>query len=223
MAATETSTCRSLLLSLGLFVTSLARAQGTTPPPPPSPMVAASSFATTEVRFMGRYVYGKWMPGVTALEGPARFSITYGQPHARGRTILGNVVPLDSVWRLGANMPTELRTEVDITIGGTRIPHGVYTLWALPTKDGWQLIVNKEVGQYGTSIDYTPAADFVRIPLKARALTEPYESLSIYLIPNAAPRGTPAPLNPSGLLKIVWSTFELTAEWTLADWAKPKS
>jgi hypothetical protein len=208
------------LPALLILIAAESRAQNTQPPPPEIPRVAASSFASTEVRFAGRYVYGRWMSGITGLEGPARIAITYGQPHARGREVLGTVIPYDSVWRLGANMPTTLITEVDITLGGTRIPHGVYTLWTLPTKNGWTLIVNKEVGQYGTAIDYTPAADFVRIPLKSRTVNDPVESLSIYLIPNPTVRGAP-PANPTGVLKIMWGKFELTADWALVEWQKP--
>jgi len=201
-----------------------AHAQATQAPTPP-PSVAPSSFASTEVRFSGRYVYGKWYPNSTAVEGPAKIRISYGQPHARGRQVAGKVVPMDSIWRLGANTSTELRTDVDFTLGGTTIPHGVYTLWMLPSANGWQLIVNKEVGQFGTTADYTQSMDLARIPMKVQTLSEPIESLSIYLIPDVAPHATgtpaPAPVNPHGTLKIIWGTTELTTDWALAEWKKP--
>ena len=199
-----------------------AQAQTPAAAPPPSPTVAPSSFASTEVRFSGRYVYGRWNAGVTAVEGPARVTIRYGQPHARGRQIVGQVVPLDSVWRLGANTATELRTDVDLMLGGVRIPHGVYSLWALPSVKGWELIVNREVGQFGTSPDYTPSMDLARIPLRVRTTTDPVESLSIYLIPDAVVRGQPA-TTPRGTLKIMWGTVELSLDWSLAEWTKPGS
>jgi len=168
--------------------------------------------ATEVVRIMSRYLEGRWIPQAAGLAGPSRISISYGQPHARGRTIVGSVVPYDSVWRIGANEATELTTDLDITVGGAHIPHGAYTLFALPTKNGWQLIVSKETRQWGT--DYNPAMDLVRIPLRARTLTEPLESLSIYLVPTLDAKGA-APTMPHGTLKIVWDRTELSTDWSV--------
>ena len=102
-----------------------------------------------------------------AVTRPAKIAIDYGQPHARGRNVVGltGVMPWDSVWRVGANMSTQLTAEVDITIGNTFIPRGIYTLFALPTKNGWKLIVSKELLQWGT--DYDPKQDFARIDLRS--------------------------------------------------------
>jgi hypothetical protein len=56
--------------------------------------------------------------------GGARISIDYGRPLKRGRTVMGEVVPLDQVWRTGANAATILRTNRDLVIGGTAVPDG---------------------------------------------------------------------------------------------------
>jgi hypothetical protein len=144
---------------------------------------------------------------------PQRIRIDYGQPHLRGRSLhTGNLVPLDSVWRLGANEATELETGVDLTIGGHLVPKGKYTLYALPTAAGWKLIVNKNTGQWGT--DYKVEHDLVRLDLRRRMLTAPIESLSIWLIPSMqtqAQGGTP----PSGELRIAWGTTELSTTWVM--------
>lgn len=135
--------------------------------------------------------------------------INYGQPHLRGRTLhTGNLVPLDSVWRLGANEATELETGVDLTIGGQRVPKGKYTLYALPTAAGWKLIVNKNTGQWGT--DYKAEHDLVRIDLRRKILSAPVESLSIWLIPSTQRGGV-----PSGELRIAWGTVELSTDWAM--------
>jgi hypothetical protein len=139
---------------------------------------------------------------------PARIRIDYGQPHLRGRTLhTGGLVPLDSVWRLGANEATGLETEVDLTVGGHRVPKGAYTLYALPTAAGWKLIINRNTGQWGTQ--YMPEHDLVRIDLRHRTLAAPVESLSMWLIPAAggAPRGE---------LRVAWGTAELSTDWAIA-------
>ncbi|MDB4911587.1 MAG: hypothetical protein JWO39_2410, partial [Gemmatimonadetes bacterium] len=76
----------------------------------------------------------------------------------RGRTILGAVVPYGNVWRTGANEATVLIFDKDMTIGGTPVPAGAYSLWTIPKADGTvQLIINRQHGQWGT--DYDSAQD----------------------------------------------------------------
>src|SRR5207237_527538 len=116
--------------------------------------------------------------------GPSRIAISYGQPHARGRRVEGGLVPLDTVWRFGANLATSLHSDVDLTVGDLAVPRGDYSLFVLYSASGWTLIVNKGKGQWGT--DYDAKKDLGRIRLVARALAEAEETLTIYLVPDAA-------------------------------------
>lgn len=133
---------------------------------------------------------------------PATVTIDYGQPHARGRQIVGNLIPYDRVWRTGANAATSLVTEVDLTIGNTRVPRGSYTLYTLATRNGYKLIVNRQTGQWGT--EYDPKRDLARIDLRARTLREPQESFTIWLVPAGGARG---------VLRMAWGTLELSTDW----------
>lgn len=101
---------------------------------------------------------------VRATVAGANLWIDYGRPAARGREIWGKLVPMDTVWRLGANAATQLRTDVDITLGGVRIPAGTYTLFLYPSKTEAWLIVNQQTGQWGTAHD--AAQDLARVPLQ---------------------------------------------------------
>jgi hypothetical protein len=153
---------------------------------------------------------GGWF-GALNLAGPAKIAIDYGQPHLRGRSVIGmpGVVPWDTVWRTGANMSTQLSTEVDMTLGGTFIPRGIYTLYSLPTRNGWKLVVSKQVLQWGT--DYDPTQDLARIDLRSRALTEPVESLTFWLVP--AIENAPSTTFPHGVLRFAWGNTELSTDW----------
>ncbi|MDZ4675539.1 MAG: DUF2911 domain-containing protein [Gemmatimonadota bacterium] len=53
--------------------------------------------------------------------------VDYGRPSARGREILGEVVPFGEVWRTGANQATHFSTTRDLQVGGAMIPAGSYT------------------------------------------------------------------------------------------------
>ena len=83
----------------------------------------------------------------------ATVSIAYSAPSARGRTIFGALVPYGEVWRTGANAATTLKTSGALQIGDLNVPAGTYTLYSLPTADGWKLIINKQTGQWGTVYD----------------------------------------------------------------------
>ena len=99
-----------------------------------------------------------------ATIGDATITVDYGRPLARGRVLLGNVVPFDEVWRTGANAATQLTTSAPLTLAGVRLSPGTYTLWTVPRKDGHaELIVNKQFGQWGT--EYDPSQDLARIPV----------------------------------------------------------
>ncbi len=181
-------------------------------PEPRIPRATASSRASVAVLIDSRWDAreGGWF-GALNLAGPAKIAIDYGQPHLRGRNVIGmpGVVPWDTVWRTGANMATQLSTEVDITIGNTFIPRGVYTLFSLPTRTGWKLVVSRDVNQWGT--DYDPSRDFARIDLRQRTLAEPVESLTYWLIP--AIENPPSKTFAHGVLKFAWGTTELSTDW----------
>jgi hypothetical protein len=90
--------------------------------------------------------------------------IKYSRPFIRGRAVWGVVVPFDSVWRTGANLTTTLTTEVGLRIGKCLIPPGSYTLYSLPTANGFTLIVSKKPAGFPA---YDPTMDACRIPMEA--------------------------------------------------------
>ena len=197
---------------LVLAVSPLSAQQPTAPPAPPPLRIAASSFATVEVHLNSRPIGGEWYEEDAALTGPARIAISYGQPHARGRTVEGGLVPRDTVWRFGANAATTLHTDLDITLGTLKLPRGDYSLFVLYTGTAWQLIVNRGTGQWGTDRD--ASKDVGRVALTSRTLAEPEESMTIYLVPNSPqPRSGYAEL--AGVLRIKWGRTELRTTWTV--------
>ena len=181
-------------------------------PAAPAVRMAASSFATVEVHIDQRRIEGKWYAEDASLTGPSRIAISYGQPHARGRKVEGGLIPLDTVWRFGANGSTTLHTDNDITLGGASLPHGDYSLYILYSRSGWQLIVNRQTGSWGTEHD--AKFDVARIPLTAKTRAEREETLTIYLVPESTrPQSGYADLK--GTMRIVWGTTELSTVWTV--------
>jgi len=132
--------------------------------------------------------------------GSASFSVDYGRPLVRGRQLVGGIIPLDRVWRTGANAATQFTTSAPITLAGLKLPAGTYTLWTVPRADRVELIVNKQHGQWGTS--YDRAQDLGRAPLDTATNAKPVEEFTISIVPTDKKRGT---------LAMEWGPFRWTA------------
>jgi hypothetical protein len=135
-----------------------------------------------------------------ATIGAATFTVDYGRPLARGRTLLGDVIPYDRVWRTGANAATQLTTSRPITLAGLSLPAGTYTLWTLPRVRSVDLIVNRQTGQWGT--EYGPAHDLGRAPLRSDSVDTSVEQFTISIEPTGTGRG---------ILALAWGPFRWTA------------
>src|SRR5438874_5936603 len=194
-------------MSFALLIPVVILAQAT---PAPPLRIAASSFASTEVHLNARRIGNGWYEEDASLSGPSRIAIAYGQPHARGRKVEGGLIPLDTVWRFGANMATTLHTDLDITVGDLKLPRCDYSLFVLYMRAGYSLVVNRGTGQWGTDRD--AAKDICRVALASRTMAEPEQSLTIYLVPDSPKPGT-GYAELSGVLRIKWGTTELTTTW----------
>ena len=114
------------------------------------------------------------------LGGGKSITIDYSSPRAKGRKIFGELVPYGEVWRAGANEATSFVTTADLMIGGQHIPAGKYTLFAIPNKNEWTLVISKKTGEWG--IPYPGQADdLARVSMKVGATAGPVENFTIAL------------------------------------------
>lgn len=98
---------------------------------------------------------------VTARYKDSYLKITYSQPHKKGREIFGELVPYGKVWRTGANEATEITISKAIQINGTLLKAGTYSLFTIPNKAQWTIIINQDVGLWG-AYNYNEAQDVMR-------------------------------------------------------------
>jgi hypothetical protein len=80
----------------------------------------------------------------------AHLKINYGRPSVKGRTIFGDLVPYDQVWRTGANQATEITFKHDGTFAGKPVKAGTYSFFTIPGKTEWTVILNPELKQWGS-------------------------------------------------------------------------
>jgi len=113
-----------------------------------------------------------------ALADGKTVTVDYSSPRAKGRKVFGGLVPYGEVWRAGANEATTFVTTTDLMIGGTHVAAGNYTIFTIPNKDKWTLIISKKTGEWG--IPYPGAdSDLARVDMKASAVPSAVENFTI--------------------------------------------
>lgn len=115
----------------------------------------------------------KFRPSPTSIVS-ARYKdtylkITYSQPHKRGRIIFGNLVPYGQIWRTGANEATEITITRDILINNTLLKAGTYSVFTIPEKESWTIIINSDLGLWG-SYNYNSKMDVLRFTVPSQTL-----------------------------------------------------
>lgn len=116
----------------------------------------------------------------------------------RGREIFGEVVPYGKVWRTGANEATELTTTKNITLNGFLLKAGTYSIFTIPNKDKWTILINSELGLWG-SYNHNPKLDILRLEIPVQTADRVYEAFTIELESR----------NESADLKLMWDQVKV--------------
>jgi hypothetical protein len=114
--------------------------------------------------------------------GGARAKICYGRPSMRDREIFGGLVAHDTLWRTGANEPTTIHLPVAAEIAGIPVEPGSYSLYTVPGRDQWTIIVNRSTTQWGIESQYTEeirAQEVGRARVPVETLPTPEETFTI--------------------------------------------
>lgn len=138
---------------------------------------------------------------VRSTIGNDSIMIDYSRPQARGRTLVGGIIPYDRVWRTGANAATQFTTTAPIRLAGIQLAAGTYTLWTVPRQNGVDLVVNGQSGQWGT--EYNHARDVGIARMLSSTVSTPVDQFTISVVANDSKHGT------------------LTMEWGNFHWSAP--
>jgi hypothetical protein len=105
-------------------------------------------------------------------------TVEYSSPRMKGRKIFGELVPLNDVWRTGANEATAFVTDANLKVEGKDVPAGSYTIFTIPAADKWTLIINKKTGEWGIPYKYE-SEELARVPMTVSKTPGPVENFTI--------------------------------------------
>ena len=118
---------------------------------------------------------------VSARYKDTYLKITYSQPSKRDREVFGQLVPFNQVWRTGANEATEMTITRDMKINGIDLKAGNYSIFTIPEKDKWTILLNSDLGLWG-AYNYNTKMDVLKFDVPVVPLTDVvYESFTIII------------------------------------------
>ena len=129
---------------------------------------------------------GSWLSSTLAAQQPASDSESTICAFEDGRQITARYTPVPTAKAEGPPVGKVLSpggsamtffTETDLVLGQTTIPTGAYTMYVLPAKKEWTLIVSKN-----TSVDakYDEKMDLARASMAIGQLNSPADKLAVY-------------------------------------------
>jgi hypothetical protein len=108
--------------------------------------------------------------------------IIYSRPKKNDRVIFGDLVSYGKIWRTGANEATEITFYEDVLFNNEKVKAGTYTLYTIPNKRSWIIIINKLINTWG-AYSYDDSLDILRTTVKARNTTATLEDFSVTFKP----------------------------------------
>lgn len=179
MTSFKPITTLSLVLFSALLTAGVTLGQVRPPVPRPSQKASVSqTIGTTDITLTysrpavkGRKIWGDWP---SPIAGEATLDNQTNRPPG------APLVPNGHIWRAGANEATAFTVADDVIVNGQPLSAGTYSFHAIPGKDEWTIIFNKDDGQWG-SFAYDASKDALRVKTKPRVMAENQELLSYYI------------------------------------------
>jgi hypothetical protein len=106
---------------------------------------------------------------VSQRVGLTDIKVEYSSPAVKGRKVWGELVPMNELWRTGANAATTITFSRDVKVAGKDVKAGTYALLTIPAEGQWTVIVNSDAKLPGTR-GYDQAKDVARATVSTAAI-----------------------------------------------------
>lgn len=111
--------------------------------------------------------------------GLTEVTVDYSRPSMRGRTIFGDLVPFDKLWRTGANAYTKISFDKDVTIADSAVKAGTYSIFTKPGKENWEVFFYTDTQGGGTPSDWDDAKVVAKTTVPVYKMEMPVETFTI--------------------------------------------
>ncbi len=111
--------------------------------------------------------------------GLTNVSVNYNRPSAKGRTVFGELVPYGKTWRTGANENSIVNFSEDVTINGSALAKGKYSLYTVPKADMWEIIFYKTIDNWGLPEEWKESNIVLKVNAKPETTNKLIETFTI--------------------------------------------
>ena len=116
---------------------------------------------------------------VEQVVGLTDVTLEYYRPAMRGRTIFGDLVPFDKIWRTGANARTKITFSDDITIEGDTLKKGSYAIFTKPAADSWEVYFYTDYAGGGAPRNWDDSKVALKTTAKTESMPMPVQSFTM--------------------------------------------
>jgi len=106
-------------------------------------------------------------------------TIEYSRPAMRGRTIFGDLVPFDKIWRTGANANTKITFSDDVKIGDSEVKAGTYAIYTKPNAQSWEVYFYSDANNWGTPGEWDESKVAAKVSAQVYPMPMNIESFTI--------------------------------------------
>ncbi|PQJ81333.1 DUF2911 domain-containing protein [Polaribacter glomeratus] len=116
---------------------------------------------------------------IEQVVGFTTISVDYSRPGVKDRTIFGDLVPFDKVWRTGANASTKITFSKDVMVGDAKLAAGTYALYTVPNEESWDVIFYTDTTNWGTPKEWDEAKVAVKVAAEVMPVPDTIETFTI--------------------------------------------
>ncbi|MET7030357.1 DUF2911 domain-containing protein [Sediminicola luteus] len=106
-------------------------------------------------------------------------TLEYSRPSMRGRTIFGDLVPYDMLWRTGANARTKITFSDDVMVDGQALKAGTYAIFTKPGSSSWEVFFYTDAQGGGTPSEWDESKVAAKTTVEVYKMEMPIETFTM--------------------------------------------
>ena len=133
-------------------------------------------------------------------------TLEYSRPGVKGRTVFGDLVPFNKLWRTGANKNSIITFSDDVKIAGNDVKAGSYSIFVKPTATKWEVSFYNDTNNWGTPEKWDDSKVVAKASVDVKKTTELVESFTMAI--NHLK-------NDSAVMNIVWENSSVSVPFSV--------